>query len=143
MESSSLFYRLAVNEESSYRQVQSTELDTVNTKLILLEERSQHFLSTLVTLRSSFDDEAERAANWSAQFKHDLSNVQLALQVNNYNLMFYFHISLSNIRQVQEVIFLFSMETTIVLTKRMTIQLFMTWLFFYLYMHTYIIVKPN
>lgn len=72
--------KLVVTEEASHREVQSTELETLRSKLVLVEERSQHFLSTLVSLRSAVDDEAERSANWAAQFKHDLANVQLALQ---------------------------------------------------------------
>ncbi|CAG5057853.1 unnamed protein product [Parnassius apollo] len=72
--------KLTLTEESSYRDVHSTELENLRTKLILVEERSQHFLSTLVSLRAAVDDEAERSADWAAQFKHDLSNVQLALQ---------------------------------------------------------------
>ncbi|XP_072945507.1 uncharacterized protein Traf-like isoform X2 [Epargyreus clarus] len=72
--------KLTITEESSQRDVQSTEIETIRAKLVLVEERSQHFLSTLVSLRSAVDDEAERAANWAAQFKHDLANVQLALQ---------------------------------------------------------------
>ncbi|KAL0830197.1 hypothetical protein ABMA28_003652 [Loxostege sticticalis] len=72
--------KLVVTEESSRRDVQSTEIDTLRSKLVLVEEKSQHFLSTLVSLRAAVDDEAERAANWAAQFKHDLANVQLALQ---------------------------------------------------------------
>ncbi|XP_047538913.1 TNF receptor-associated factor 3 [Vanessa atalanta] len=72
--------KLIITEESSHRDVQSTELENLRSKLVLVEERSQHFLSTIMTLRSAVDDEAERAANWAAQFKHDLANVQLALQ---------------------------------------------------------------
>ncbi|CAH0664641.1 unnamed protein product [Chilo suppressalis] len=72
--------KLVLTEESSRRDVQSTELETLRSKLILVEEQSQHFLSNLVSLRAAVDDEAERAANWAAQFKHDLANVQLALQ---------------------------------------------------------------
>ncbi|XP_050682823.1 TNF receptor-associated factor 3 [Leptidea sinapis] len=72
--------KLALTEESSYRDVQSTELETLRSKLVLVDERSQHFLSTLVSLRAAVDDEAERSANWAAQFKHDMANVQLALQ---------------------------------------------------------------
>ncbi|CAB3232752.1 unnamed protein product [Arctia plantaginis] len=72
--------KLVLTEESSRREVQSTELETIRSKIVLVEERSQHFLSTLVSLRAAVDDEAERSANWAAQFKHDLANVQLALQ---------------------------------------------------------------
>ncbi|XP_045778218.1 TNF receptor-associated factor 3 [Maniola jurtina] len=72
--------KLLLAEESSHRDLQSTELENLRSKLVLVEERAQHFLSTLVSLRGAVDDEAERAANWAAQFKHDLSNVQLALQ---------------------------------------------------------------
>ncbi|XP_063831801.1 TNF receptor-associated factor 3 [Ostrinia nubilalis] len=72
--------KMVLTEESSRRDVQSTEIDNLRSKLILVEEKSQHFLSTLVSLRAAVDDEAERAANWAAQFKHDLANVQLALQ---------------------------------------------------------------
>ncbi|XP_030023360.2 TNF receptor-associated factor 3 [Manduca sexta] len=72
--------KLVITEESSHREVQSTELETLRSKLVLVEERSQHFLSTLVSLRAAVDDEASRSANWAAQFKHDLANVQLALQ---------------------------------------------------------------
>ncbi|RVE43544.1 hypothetical protein evm_011802 [Chilo suppressalis] len=72
--------KLVLTEESSRRDVQSTELETLRSKLVLVEEQSQHFLSNLVSLRAAVDDEAERAANWAAQFKHDLANVQLALQ---------------------------------------------------------------
>lgn len=72
---------MILTEESSHRDVQSTEIDNLRSKLVLVEERAQHFLSTLVSLRAAVDDEAERSANWAAQFKHDLANVQLALQV--------------------------------------------------------------
>ncbi|XP_075981938.1 TNF-receptor-associated factor-like [Anticarsia gemmatalis] len=72
--------KLVLTEESSHREIQSTEQETIRSKLVLVEERSQHFLSTLVSLRAAVDDEAERSANWAAQFKHDLANVQLALQ---------------------------------------------------------------
>ncbi|CAG4987358.1 unnamed protein product [Colias eurytheme] len=72
--------KLILTEESSTRDIQSTELENLRTKLVLVEERAQHFLSTLVSLRAALDDEAERSANWAAQFKHDLANVQLALQ---------------------------------------------------------------
>ncbi|XP_023950830.2 TNF receptor-associated factor 3 [Bicyclus anynana] len=72
--------RLSLAEESSHRDLQSTELENLRSKLVLVDERAQHFLSTLVSLRAAVDDEAERAANWAAQFKHDLANVQLALQ---------------------------------------------------------------
>ncbi|XP_045504879.1 TNF receptor-associated factor 2 isoform X1 [Colias croceus] len=72
--------KLILTEESSNRDIQSTELENLRTKLVLVEERAQHFLSTLVSLRAALDDEAERSANWAAQFKHDLANVQLALQ---------------------------------------------------------------
>ncbi|XP_032522992.2 TNF receptor-associated factor 1 isoform X1 [Danaus plexippus] len=72
--------KLILTEESSHRDVQSTEIDNLRSKLVLVEERAQHFLSTLVSLRAAVDDEAERSANWAAQFKHDLANVQLALQ---------------------------------------------------------------
>ncbi|KAJ8728499.1 hypothetical protein PYW07_006195 [Mythimna separata] len=72
--------KLALTEESGRRDVQTTEIETIRSKLVLVEERSQHFLSTLVSLRGAVDDEAERSANWAAQFKHDLANVQLALQ---------------------------------------------------------------
>lgn len=34
-----------------------------------------------MSLRAAVDDESERSSNWAAQFKHDLANVQLALQV--------------------------------------------------------------
>ncbi|VVC90138.1 unnamed protein product [Leptidea sinapis] len=44
---------LALTEESSYRDVQSTELETLRSKLVLVDERSQHFLSTLVSLRAA------------------------------------------------------------------------------------------
>lgn len=76
--------RHAITEESGRRDVQTTEIETIRSKLVLVEERSQHFLSTLVSLRAAVDDEAERSANWAAQFKHDLANVQLALQVMIY-----------------------------------------------------------
>lgn len=72
--------KLVLTEESGHRDVQSTEIENIRSKLVLVEERSQHFLSTLVSLRAAVDDEAERSANWAAQFKHDLANVQLALQ---------------------------------------------------------------
>ncbi|KAF9813591.1 hypothetical protein SFRURICE_014969 [Spodoptera frugiperda] len=72
--------KLVLTEESGHRGVQSTEIENIRSKLVLVEERSQHFLSTLVSLRAAVDDEAERSANWAAQFKHDLANVQLALQ---------------------------------------------------------------
>uniref|UniRef100_A0A1E1WEW3 MATH domain-containing protein n=1 Tax=Pectinophora gossypiella TaxID=13191 RepID=A0A1E1WEW3_PECGO len=72
--------KLVLTEEASHREIQATELETLRSKLVLVEERSQHFLSTLVSLRAAVDDEAERGANWAAQFKHDLANVQLALQ---------------------------------------------------------------
>ncbi|KAJ0172471.1 hypothetical protein K1T71_011610 [Dendrolimus kikuchii] len=72
--------KLVLSEESGHREIQTTELETLRSKLMLVEERSQHFLSTLVSLRAAVDDEASRAANWAAQFKHDLANVQLALQ---------------------------------------------------------------
>lgn len=72
--------KLVLTEESGRRDVQTTEIETIRSKLVLVEERSQHFLSTLVSLRAAVDDEAERSANWAAQFKHDLANVQLALQ---------------------------------------------------------------
>ncbi|CAG9782611.1 unnamed protein product [Diatraea saccharalis] len=72
--------KLVLTEESSRRDIQSTELETLRSKLVLVEEQNQHFLSNLVSLRGTVDDEAERAANWAAQFKHDLANVQLALQ---------------------------------------------------------------
>ncbi|XP_068623159.1 TNF receptor-associated factor 2 [Battus philenor] len=72
--------KLTLTETTGLRDVHATELENLRTKLILVEERSQHFLSTLVSLRAAVDDEAERAANWAAQFKHDLANVQLALQ---------------------------------------------------------------
>lgn len=75
--------RLVLTEESNNREVQASEIETLRSKLVLVEERSQHFLSTLVSLRAAVDDEAERSANWAAQFKHDLANVQLALQVKN------------------------------------------------------------
>lgn len=77
----SLIPRLVLTDESGHRDVQSSEIETLRSKLVLVEERSQHFLSTLVSLRAAVDDEAQRSANWAAQFKHDLSNVQLALQV--------------------------------------------------------------
>ncbi|CAF4764126.1 unnamed protein product [Pieris macdunnoughi] len=72
--------KLVLTEESSNHDIQSTELEHLRSKLMLVEDRAQHFLSTLVSLRAALDDEAERSANWAAQFKHDLSNVQLALQ---------------------------------------------------------------
>lgn len=72
--------KLVITEEVNYRDVQASELENLRSKLVLVEERSQHFLSTLVSLRAAVDDEAERSANWAAQFKHDLANVQLALQ---------------------------------------------------------------
>nr|XP_049697549.1 TNF receptor-associated factor 1 isoform X1 [Helicoverpa armigera] len=72
--------KLVLTEESGHRDVQATELENIRSKIVLVEERSQHFLSTLVSLRAAVDDEAERSANWAAQFKHDLANVQLALQ---------------------------------------------------------------
>ncbi|CAH0718887.1 unnamed protein product, partial [Brenthis ino] len=72
--------KLVITEESSHRDIQSTELENIRSKLILVEERTQHFLSNIVSLRATVDDEAERASNWAAQFKHDVSNVQLALQ---------------------------------------------------------------
>ncbi|CAH0591713.1 unnamed protein product [Chrysodeixis includens] len=72
--------KLILTEESHGREVQASEIETLRSKLVLVEERSQHFLSTLVSLRAAVDDEAERSANWAAQFKHDLANVQLALQ---------------------------------------------------------------
>ncbi|CAH2088393.1 unnamed protein product [Euphydryas editha] len=72
--------KIILSEETSHRDVQSTELENLRSKLVLVEERSQHFLSTIVSLRTAVDDEAERSANWAAQFKHDLANVQLALQ---------------------------------------------------------------
>ncbi|XP_073954383.1 uncharacterized protein [Choristoneura fumiferana] len=72
--------KLVLTEEVNHRDVQASEYETLRSKLIIVEERSQHFLSTLVSLRAAVDDEAERAANWAAQFKHDLANVQLALQ---------------------------------------------------------------
>ncbi|NP_001243916.1 TRAF3 [Bombyx mori] len=73
--------KLVITEESSHRDIQSTEMETIRSKLVLVEERTQHFLSTLVSLRAAVDDEASRSANWAAQFKHDLANVQIALQV--------------------------------------------------------------
>lgn len=76
-----LFHRLVLTEEAGQRDVQATEIENLRSKLILVEERSQHFLSTLVSVRAAVDDEAERAANWAGQFKHDLTNVQIALQV--------------------------------------------------------------
>lgn len=72
--------KLVITEESSHRDIQSTEMETIRSKLVLVEERTQHFLSTLVSLRAAVDDEASRSANWAAQFKHDLANVQIALQ---------------------------------------------------------------
>ncbi|KAJ2941104.1 hypothetical protein O0L34_g10338 [Tuta absoluta] len=72
--------KLVVTEEAGQREVQSSELETLRSKLVLVEERNQHLLSTLVSLRAAVDDEAERSANWAAQFKHDLANVQMALQ---------------------------------------------------------------
>ncbi|XP_026316407.1 TNF receptor-associated factor 3 [Hyposmocoma kahamanoa] len=69
-----------LTEGFRHRDVQDTELETLRSKLVLVEEQCQHFLSTLMSLRASVDDEAERSANWAAQFKHDLANVQLALQ---------------------------------------------------------------
>lgn len=74
-------FSLVLTEGFRHRDVQGTELETIRSKLVLVEEQCQHFLSTLVSLRGAVDDEAERSANWAAQFKHDLANVQLALQV--------------------------------------------------------------
>ncbi|XP_045453559.1 TNF receptor-associated factor 3 [Melitaea cinxia] len=72
--------KLILSEETSHRDLQATELENLRSKLVLVEERSQHFLSTIVSLRAAVDDESERSSNWAAQFKHDLANVQLALQ---------------------------------------------------------------
>ncbi|XP_013171438.1 PREDICTED: TNF receptor-associated factor 1 [Papilio xuthus] len=72
--------KLVLSAESSQRDVFSTELETLRTKLVLVEERGQHVVSALGTLRAAVDAEAARAADWAAQFRHDLSNVQLALQ---------------------------------------------------------------
>lgn len=72
--------RLHLSEESGTRQIQATELDTVNAKLVLLEDRTQHFVTTLVALTSAIDSESERTTNLSAQFNNDLTGVQLALQ---------------------------------------------------------------
>lgn len=73
--------RLVLTEEANQRDLQASDLDVLRSKYILLEQKCSHFLSTLVTLRESADDEAERTANSSAQVKHDLASVQLALQV--------------------------------------------------------------
>lgn len=73
--------RLVLTEGASHRDLHATEIENLRARLVLVEERSQHFLSTLVSLRTAVDDEAERSANWAAQLKHDLANVQLALQV--------------------------------------------------------------
>lgn len=70
-----------LSAESSQRDVFSTELETLRTKLMLVEERGQHVVSAIGPLRAAVDAEAARAADWVAQFRHDLSNVQLALQV--------------------------------------------------------------
>ncbi|KAG7304671.1 hypothetical protein JYU34_010017 [Plutella xylostella] len=72
--------KLIITEEVNARDVQSSDLETLRTKFQLLEERSQHFLSTVTTLRTALDEGSERCSNWSAQFKHDLANVQLGLQ---------------------------------------------------------------
>ncbi|CAK1542444.1 unnamed protein product [Leptosia nina] len=72
--------KLVLTEQSSNHDIQATEVENLRSKLVLVEERAQHFLSTLISLRAALDDEAERSANWAAQFKHDLANVQLALQ---------------------------------------------------------------
>ncbi|KAH9638468.1 hypothetical protein HF086_016793 [Spodoptera exigua] len=52
--------KLVLTEESGHRDVQATEIENIRSKLVLVEERSQHFLSTLVSLRAAVDDEAER-----------------------------------------------------------------------------------
>ncbi|CAH2055587.1 unnamed protein product, partial [Iphiclides podalirius] len=72
--------KLVLTEGAGHRDLHAAEMENLRARLVLVEERSQHFLSTLVSLRAAVDDEAERAANWAAQFKHDLANVQLALQ---------------------------------------------------------------
>ncbi|XP_031765005.1 TNF receptor-associated factor 3 isoform X2 [Galleria mellonella] len=72
--------KLALAELASHRDLQSTEIENVRSKLILIEERTEHFISTLVAIRTTVDDEAERTTDFTAQFKHDLANVQLALQ---------------------------------------------------------------
>ncbi|XP_060806484.1 TNF receptor-associated factor 3-like [Amyelois transitella] len=72
--------KLALAEESSQRDIHQTELQNLRSKMVLMEERSQHFLSTLVSTRATMDDEQERTSNWASQFKHDLANVQLAIQ---------------------------------------------------------------
>ncbi|XP_041969674.1 TNF receptor-associated factor 5 [Aricia agestis] len=72
--------KLVVSEEAGAREVQATELETVRARLVLLEERSAHFLQAVTALRAAADGEAARAADLAAQFKHDLANVQLAVQ---------------------------------------------------------------
>ncbi|KOB67704.1 Uncharacterized protein OBRU01_19371, partial [Operophtera brumata] len=62
------------------REIQGTELQTLRSQLVLVEERTQHLLSRVVSARAAADDEATRSADWAAQFKHDLANVQMALQ---------------------------------------------------------------
>lgn len=72
--------RLVLTEEASHREIQATELQTLRSQLVLVEERTQHLLSRVVSARAASDDEAARSADWAAQFKHDLAHVQLALQ---------------------------------------------------------------
>ncbi|KOB78396.1 Uncharacterized protein OBRU01_02425 [Operophtera brumata] len=72
--------KLVLTEEASQREIQGTELQTLRSQLVLVEERTQHLLSRVVSARAAADDEAARSADWAAQFKHDLANVQMALQ---------------------------------------------------------------
>ncbi|KAM3956337.1 TNF-receptor-associated factor-like [Aphomia sociella] len=72
--------KIALAEEASHRDLQAKEIEKLRSKLVLIEEGSQHFISTLVAIRATLDDETERSTEFTAQFKHDIANIQLTLQ---------------------------------------------------------------